>query len=218
MYTFAHPIEDALERITHSICTLEFEDQRPFYDWLLNQLADLGLLARQLPQQIEFGRLNLNYVVTSKRKLRQLVEEGTKASQRAKLTTLKAPVNGTVQQLAIHTTGGVVTPLALSADHRSADVTGSVDVARSGWCVLRADADSARDPILDLYPYATTSPVYVSVAGNPARSTAAADYFLAWLDRIAEGVARHPDWNTSEERTIVETRIADARRSISARR
>jgi glutaminyl-tRNA synthetase len=75
MYTYAHPIEDALERITHSICTLEFEDQRPFYDWLLNQLADLGLLARPLPQQIEFGRLNLNYVVTSKRKLRQLVEE-----------------------------------------------------------------------------------------------------------------------------------------------
>ncbi|MFO1227794.1 glutamine--tRNA ligase/YqeY domain fusion protein [Roseateles sp.] len=76
MYTFAHPIEDALERITHSICTLEFEDQRPFYDWLLNQLADLGLLARPLPRQFEFGRLNLNYVVTSKRKLRQLVEEG----------------------------------------------------------------------------------------------------------------------------------------------
>ena len=76
MYTFAHPIEDALERITHSICTLEFEDQRPFYDWLLGHLADLGLLARPLPQQIEFGRLNLNYVVTSKRKLRQLVEEG----------------------------------------------------------------------------------------------------------------------------------------------
>ncbi|HEY8875947.1 MAG TPA: glutamine--tRNA ligase, partial [Roseateles sp.] len=75
MYTFAHPIEDALERITHSICTLEFEDQRPFYDWLLEHLADLGLLARPLPQQIEFGRLNLNYVVTSKRKLRQLVED-----------------------------------------------------------------------------------------------------------------------------------------------
>ena len=76
MYTYAHPIEDALERITHSICTLEFEDQRPFYDWLLEHLADLGLLARPLPQQIEFGRLNLNHVVTSKRKLRQLVEEG----------------------------------------------------------------------------------------------------------------------------------------------
>jgi glutaminyl-tRNA synthetase len=76
MYTYAHPIEDALENITHSICTLEFEDQRPFYDWLLERLADLGLLARPLPKQYEFGRLNLSYVVTSKRKLRELVAEG----------------------------------------------------------------------------------------------------------------------------------------------
>jgi glutaminyl-tRNA synthetase len=76
MYTYAHPIEDALENITHSICTLEFEDQRPFYDWLLEHLADLGLLARPLPRQYEFARLNLSYIVTSKRKLKQLVDEG----------------------------------------------------------------------------------------------------------------------------------------------
>ena len=76
MYTYAHPIEDALENITHSICTLEFEDQRPFYDWLLEHLADLGLLARPLPRQYEFARLNLTYIVTSKRKLKQLVDEG----------------------------------------------------------------------------------------------------------------------------------------------
>ena len=85
MYTFAHPIEDALERITHSFCTLEFEDQRPFYDWLLDNLAsehktaDGGvlkpLLSHPLPKQIEFARLNLSYVVTSKRKLQQLVTE-----------------------------------------------------------------------------------------------------------------------------------------------
>jgi len=75
MYTFAHPIEDALENITHSICTLEFEDQRPFYDWLLERIAEAGLLQRPLPQQIEFSRLNLTYVVLSKRKLIQLVEE-----------------------------------------------------------------------------------------------------------------------------------------------
>ena len=75
MYTFAHPIEDALENITHSICTLEFEDQRPFYDWLLERLAEGNLLQRPLPQQIEFSRLNLTYVVLSKRKLIQLVDE-----------------------------------------------------------------------------------------------------------------------------------------------
>jgi glutaminyl-tRNA synthetase len=75
MYTYAHPIEDALENITHSICTLEFEDQRPFYDWLMEKLADGGLLAQPVPRQYEFSRLNLSYVVLSKRKLIQLVEE-----------------------------------------------------------------------------------------------------------------------------------------------
>ncbi|MBT9541241.1 glutamine--tRNA ligase/YqeY domain fusion protein [Thiobacillus sp.] len=75
MYTYAHPIEDAIEHITHSICTLEFEDQRPFYDWLLDKLADGNFFPRPLPQQIEFARLNLTYVVLSKRKLIQLVDE-----------------------------------------------------------------------------------------------------------------------------------------------
>ncbi len=76
MYAFAHPIEDALEQITHSICTLEFEDQRPWYDWLLARLVEGGLLASPPPHQYEFARLNLTYVVTSKRKLAQLVNEG----------------------------------------------------------------------------------------------------------------------------------------------
>jgi glutaminyl-tRNA synthetase len=75
MYTYAHPIEDALEQITHSICTLEFEDQRPFYDWLLDRLCEGGLLAQPHPRQYEFARLNLTYVITSKRKLKQLVDE-----------------------------------------------------------------------------------------------------------------------------------------------
>ena len=75
MYTYAHPIEDALENVTHSLCTLEFEDQRPFYDWLLERLAQDGLIQRPPPQQIEFARLNLTNVVLSKRRLIQLVEE-----------------------------------------------------------------------------------------------------------------------------------------------
>ncbi|PQA43672.1 glutamine--tRNA ligase [Amnimonas aquatica] len=70
MYDYTHPISDALEGITHSLCTLEFEDHRPLYDWLLDQLPSLPH-----PQQIEFSRLNLNYTVTSKRKLKQLVDE-----------------------------------------------------------------------------------------------------------------------------------------------
>ena len=74
MYTFAHPLEDAFEGSTHSICTLEFEDQRPFYDWVLERLAEAGMLAHPLPKQYEFARLNLTYVVLSKRKLIDLVE------------------------------------------------------------------------------------------------------------------------------------------------
>lgn len=70
MYDYAHPISDALENITHSICTLEFEDHRPLYDWVLDQLPSLPH-----PRQIEFARLNLTYTVMSKRKLLQLVEE-----------------------------------------------------------------------------------------------------------------------------------------------
>ena len=73
MYAYAHPIEDALEQITHSICTLEFEDQRPWYDWLLERLVEGGLLRAPPPRQYEFARLNLTYVITSKRKLATLV-------------------------------------------------------------------------------------------------------------------------------------------------
>lgn len=76
MYTYAHPLEDAVEMITHSICTLEFEDQRPFYDWVIDKLIALGHLPTHRPNQYEFARLNLNHVVTSKRKLKKLVDDG----------------------------------------------------------------------------------------------------------------------------------------------
>jgi glutaminyl-tRNA synthetase len=76
LYDYTHCISDALERITHSICTLEFQDHRPLYDWVIEKLADGGQLERPLPQQIEFARLKLTYVVLSKRKLIQLVEGG----------------------------------------------------------------------------------------------------------------------------------------------
>ena len=85
MYDYTHPISDALENITHSICTLEFQDHRPFYDWILERLTETttlpdgrvigGFLQKPLPHQYEFARLNLTYTITSKRKLLQLVEE-----------------------------------------------------------------------------------------------------------------------------------------------
>jgi glutaminyl-tRNA synthetase len=74
-YDYTHGISDALENITHSICTLEFEDHRPLYNWINERLVDFGVLEQPLPQQYEFARLNLSYVVLSKRKLIQLVDE-----------------------------------------------------------------------------------------------------------------------------------------------
>lgn len=71
MYDFAHPIQDALEGITHSLCSLEYEDHRPLYDWVINNVS-----VPSKPRQIEFARLGINYTVMSKRKLRRLVEEG----------------------------------------------------------------------------------------------------------------------------------------------
>lgn len=70
MYAFAHPLEDAIEGVTHSLCTTEFEDQRPFYNWVVAECE-----MENVPQQIEFGRLNITNTVMSKRKLKQLVEE-----------------------------------------------------------------------------------------------------------------------------------------------
>jgi glutaminyl-tRNA synthetase len=88
MYDFSHPIADAMEGITHSLCTLEFEDHRPFYDWVIEKLFSLSAnllpplpentnnaMARPRPQQIEFSRLNIQHTVLSKRKLIQLVEQ-----------------------------------------------------------------------------------------------------------------------------------------------
>lgn len=75
MYDFTHCISDAIENITHSLCTLEFENNRPLYDWVLEHLREAGVFANPLPHQYEFARLNLTYAITSKRKLKQLVDE-----------------------------------------------------------------------------------------------------------------------------------------------
>jgi len=75
LYDFTHCISDALENVSHSICTLEFENNRPLYDWIVNSLKELGVFKDPVPRQYEFARLNLTYTITSKRKLLQLVEE-----------------------------------------------------------------------------------------------------------------------------------------------
>jgi Tol biopolymer transport system component len=93
-------------------------------------------------------------------------------------------------------------------DH--ADIEGTVALEATGWCVLRASTDTAREQVLDNYVYATTSPIYFTVAGKPAHSPEDAAYFEAWTDRLAEAVAAYPDWNNADERRGVLEKIARA--------
>jgi TolB protein len=91
------------------------------------------------------------------------------------------------------------------------DVEGDIALNTSGWCVLRASTDSARDEVLDNYVYATTSPIYISIGGAAPRSPEDAKYFAAWTDRLAESTSRYPDWNSAAEKRGVLDRIAQAK-------
>ena len=99
--------------------------------------------------------------------------------------------------------GQVARDLKLSGDHQSADIQDKIPISRSGWCLLRAWSDKAEHPVLDLYPYATTSPVYVTVAGSTQKPAEDAAYFIAWIDRLIDGAKASKDWNTPAERDAV---------------
>jgi len=116
-----------------------------------------------------------------------------------------------VDHLQIVCNGKVARELAMNGDRSSAHVQGSISLDSSGWCVLRAFSDKAEYPILDLYPYATTSPVYVSVAGAPVRSTADAAYFVAWVDRLISAARNNTSWNTEAEKESVLSMLQEAR-------
>jgi hypothetical protein len=99
----------------------------------------------------------------------------------------------------------------MNSDRSSAHVDGSIPLDTGGWCVLRAFSDKAEYPILDLYPYATTSPVYVSVAGAPVRNAADAAYFVAWVDRLISAARSNTSWNTEAEKESVLSMLQEAR-------
>ena len=107
--------------------------------------------------------------------------------------------------------GEVAKDLKLSDKRDSADVSDTLTIARSGWCLLRAYADKAEYPILDIYPYATTSPIYISVTGTSLPSRDAAAYFVSWIDRVKAAVEKYPDWNTENEKQHVLGQIGAAR-------
>src|SRR5260370_13936141 len=106
----------------------------------------------------------------------------------------------TVDHLQIVCNGKVARELALGTNRTSAHVDGSIPLDASGWCVLRAFSDKAEYPILDLYPYATTSPVYVSVAGAPVRNATDAAYFVALGDRLVAAAQSHTSWHTEAQK------------------
>lgn len=114
--------------------------------------------------------------------------------------------------------GEVIENFELDGDRRQANVEGSVRVDESGWLLLRAWNDGSHPLVFDLYPYGTTGPVYVTVGGEPPRSTEDADYFIAWIDRIRESAADHPDYNTAAERAAVLEHLDAAQRVLEARR
>ncbi len=120
-----------------------------------------------------------------------------------------------VDHLQIVCNGKVARELALDSNRTSAQVDSSIPLEASGWCVLRAFSDKAKYPILDLYPYATTSPVYVSVAGAPVRSAADAAYFVAWIDRLIAAARGNTSWNTDAEKESVLAMLEEARKKYA---
>jgi len=90
-----------------------------------------------------------------------------------------------------------------SNDRQSADAEGTLPISQTGWCLLRAWSEKAEYPVLDLYPYATTSPIYVSVAGSQQNASADAAYFIAWINRLTEAAKAGKDWNTEAEKNSV---------------
>jgi TolB protein len=126
--------------------------------------------------------------------------------------------NVPVDHLEIIGNGEVVREVPLTGDRTRTSVDMRLPVRRSGWFLLRARTDHAVSPVLDLYPYATTSPVYVIVGGQPIRSAGDAEYFMAWIDRLAAGVKVHTGWNGKAEQGAVLAMLAKARAEFERRK
>ena len=117
-----------------------------------------------------------------------------------------------IDHLEIVCNGKVARQIELKADRKSADARGILTLDTSGWCVLRAFGDKAEYPILDLYPYATTSAVYVTVTGAPLHSPEDATFFAKWIDRLIAATDASAAWNTSVEKSSVLNRLKEARK------
>jgi len=121
-----------------------------------------------------------------------------------------------VDHLQVVCDGEVARDLPLDRDRMRADVSATLPIKHSGWCLLRAWSDKPMHPILDLYPYATTSPIYLNVVSTPVRSPRDASYFMAWIDRLVQGVNEFGDWNSPAEKQSVLKQLSGARAVFAA--
>lgn len=117
-----------------------------------------------------------------------------------------------VDHLEIICNGQVVRELRLGDRHDRADEEGTLPISTTGWCLLRASSEKAAYPVLDLYPYATTSPIYITVTGSTPHEAEDASYFIAWIDQLTAGAQANQDWNTEAEKGTVLDQLSRARK------
>jgi TolB protein len=117
-----------------------------------------------------------------------------------------------VDHLEVICNGKVIRELKLTGNRDTATEEGTLPIADSGWCLLRAASDNARYPVLDLYPYATTSPIYVTVSGSKPRPAEDVAYFEAWIDQLVAAAEANPDWNSKAEKQTVLDQLSRARK------
>jgi hypothetical protein len=113
--------------------------------------------------------------------------------------------------------GVIVAEIPLGANRTSADTTLMLEAPESSWYILRGYSDRAIEPVLDIYPFGTTSPVYVTVAGKPVRNPLDAGYFVRWLDRLEAAASAHQGWNSSQEKREVLERVRLAKEEFQRR-
>jgi hypothetical protein len=130
--------------------------------------------------------------------------------------TLKSIVP--MDHLEIVANGRVVAALDLSGERTAASATRNITVQHSGWYTLRAWSDHATHPVLDFQPFGTTSPIYVTVGDEPVRSPEDAEFFLAWIDRLASDAREFRDWNTEAEKEAVLKTLEEGRAVYVERR
>ncbi|HVN99972.1 MAG TPA: CehA/McbA family metallohydrolase, partial [Steroidobacteraceae bacterium] len=123
-----------------------------------------------------------------------------------------------IDHLQLISQGKVLREIALQGDRRSADIDEQVEVSAPGWVLLRAWNEQASPDVFDIYPYATTNPVFFGSPGAATHCGADADYFIAWIDRLADAARVHPDYNTPLERQATLDQIAAARKVFEQRR